>query len=219
MSCRAAAARSASTCRGESPIRTATIAACWATRREWPWVYGSRDSNSAASSVSSSARRPRLRSREPCSDLSNRIAAASRRSLDQRSLHVRPIASMTRSMLTGDCPLSQVLADLALDSLERVVDRLAVTPEPAPDLLVGVPVEVEGEDPRLEVRERRRQASDQRAQLLGTDHLVDGVVDRGPWQHLVERGVVLARLARGGAGERDVLVQRRVLVPRRRLHR
>ena len=39
-----------------------------------------------------------------------------------------------------------MLADLAFDALQRVVDRLAVAAQPARDLLVGVAVEVQGED-------------------------------------------------------------------------
>jgi hypothetical protein len=42
--------------------------------------------------------------------------------------------------------LQEVRADLALDALQRVVHRLAVAAKPAADLLVGVAVEIEGED-------------------------------------------------------------------------
>ena len=45
----------------------------------------------------------------------------------------------------------QVRADLALDALQRVVDRLAVAAEPLADVRVGVTVEVERQHARLEV--------------------------------------------------------------------
>ena len=47
----------------------------------------------------------------------------------------------------------EVRADLALDALQRVVDRLGVALEPLADHLVGVPVQIERQDPALEVRE------------------------------------------------------------------
>src|SRR4051812_50090030 len=67
----------------------------------------------------------------------------------------------------------QVCADLALDALQGVVDRLGVAAEALADLLVAVAVEVERQDAGLELRQRRRQAGDQRLQLLGADDLVD----------------------------------------------
>src|ERR1700704_1968452 len=52
-------------------------------------------------------------------------------------------------------PRLQVSADLALDTLKSVVHRLGVASEALTDLLVGVAVQVEGEHPALELRERR----------------------------------------------------------------
>jgi hypothetical protein len=47
-----------------------------------------------------------------------------------------------------------VVGDLALYPLERVVHGLAVTPKAPADLFIGVPVEIQGQDLRLELRER-----------------------------------------------------------------
>ncbi len=47
-------------------------------------------------------------------------------------------------------------ADLALYSLQGVVDGLGVALDSLGDNLIGVPVEVEGEDAALEVREDSR---------------------------------------------------------------
>src|SRR5215218_10077961 len=77
--------------------------------------------------------------------------------------------------LQQDVAGAQVRPDLALDPLERVVDRLRVAAQALADGLVAAAVEVEGEDARLELGERRRQAPDERAQLLGADDLVDRV--------------------------------------------
>src|SRR3954451_12437339 len=74
----------------------------------------------------------------------------------------------------------EVRADLALDPLQGVVDGLGVAAEAHRDLLVRTAVEVEREDARLELRQRRRQAADERVQLLRRDDLVDGVVHRRP---------------------------------------
>jgi signal transduction histidine kinase len=63
-------------------------------------------------------------------------------------------------------PLGQMLSNLSLDPLEGVVHGLAVAPDPPADLLVGVAVEVQGEHAGLELRQRRRDARDQRAELL-----------------------------------------------------
>src|SRR3712207_2679883 len=78
--------------------------------------------------------------------------------------------------LVDDGASAQVHAHLALHALQRVVDRLRVAAEPAADLLVGAPVEVEREDARLELAERGAQAADERLQLLAADDLVDRVV-------------------------------------------
>src|SRR4051794_39478367 len=133
---------------------------------------------------------------------------------------------MTQTSIPGSLPdrsdrnvaRGQMRADLALDSLQRVVDGLGVAIEQARDLFVGPTVEVQRQHPRLEVAQRGRQASDQRAQLLGGDDLADRIVDRRPRDHLVEGRLAVGGRRRGG-GERHVLVERRVLVARRRLHR
>src|SRR5262245_25205871 len=111
--------------------------------------------------------------------------------------------------------------DLALDPLEGVVDGLRVALEALGGRLVGVAVEVEGEDAALEIGEdtgRSREAGDEALELFRGDHLVDRVGDRGPGQDLVEGRVGVAGCGRGLA-ERDVLVEGRVLVAGRRLHR
>ena len=108
-------------------------------------------------------------------------------------------------------------ADLALDPLQRVVDGLGVAGEALAHLLVGVAVEIQREHATLQLGQGAREAAHQRAQLLGGDDLVDGIVHGGAWQHLVERGHVFAGSGRCG-GEGHVLVQRRVLVARGRLH-
>src|SRR3954452_23174338 len=81
--------------------------------------------------------------------------------------------SGTATPLQHDVARAQVRADLALDALERVVDRLAVAVELLADRRVGVPVEVQREHARLQLGEHGRQAGDQGAQLLGGDDLVD----------------------------------------------
>src|ERR1700722_1560295 len=109
-------------------------------------------------------------------------------------------------------------AYLALDALEGVVHRLCVAAQALAHLLVGVAVEVKREHSTLQLREGGREAAHQRAQLLGGDDLVDGIVDRGAWEHLVERWHFVARSCRR-RGKGHVLIQRRVLVACRRLHR
>jgi hypothetical protein len=112
-------------------------------------------------------------------------------------------------------------ANLALDALEGVVDRLGVALEPLGDHLVGVAVEVEREHPALEVRQDpgdARQAGDEAGELFGRDDLIDGVVNARARQDLVERGFRVAARRRRLA-ERDVLVEGRVLVAGRGLDR
>ena len=48
--------------------------------------------------------------------------------------------------------------------------------EPAADILVGVPIEVQRQHARLELGQRRRDARYERTQLLGADHLAHRVV-------------------------------------------
>src|SRR3954466_13630210 len=50
----------------------------------------------------------------------------------------------------------EVRGDLALDTLERVVDRLRVAVQAAGDLLVGAAVQVQRQDRALEIRKRAR---------------------------------------------------------------
>src|SRR4051794_6079027 len=107
--------------------------------------------------------------------------------------------------LEQDVARAKVRADLALHALERVVDRLRVAREALADGLVAAAVEAEGQDPRLELGERRGEAAHERAQLLGADDLVDGVVHGRPGDELVQGRLSVA--ARGRRrGERDVLV-------------
>ena len=79
---------------------------------------------------------------------------------------------------------------------------LASHPELAPDVLVGVPVEVQAEHARLELGEHGGQAGHERAQLLGGDRLVDRVVRRRAGQDLVQRRLGLAP-PRPGSAEND----------------
>jgi hypothetical protein len=51
-------------------------------------------------------------------------------------------ATANQNPLSRHAPLRQVLADLALDALQGVVDRLAIAAQAPADLLVGVAVEV-----------------------------------------------------------------------------
>src|SRR6202011_4910437 len=108
---------------------------------------GSRDSSSAASSLSRAAGRPLLSFSPGSMPLSRANAEASRRSVDHLRIKPRCISAKRMPSLCRDGPFGQVLANLALDPLERVVDGLAVTAQFPPDLLVGVAVEVEREHP------------------------------------------------------------------------
>ena len=66
------------------------------------------------------------------------------------------LADLPRALLTAlerHLARLEVGADLALDALQGVVDRLRVALEPLGGRLVGVAVEVEGEDAALEVGE------------------------------------------------------------------
>ena len=47
--------------------------------------------------------------------------------------------------------LGQVLADLTLDPLQRVGDRLAAAAQPPTDLLQGVLIQTQGQQARLEL--------------------------------------------------------------------
>src|SRR5919109_2551690 len=115
------------------------------------------------------------RSRLTCSSERSK-AGRERRSWRARA-KAPPIASSSRTTMTmisqvGTAPLQhdvacrQMCADLALDPLERIVDGLAVAADLLADGRVRVPVEVEREHARLELGQHRRQAGDERPQLL-----------------------------------------------------
>src|SRR6478735_8711909 len=134
------------------------------------------------------------------------------------TIRIRMARALMRPRLQQDVPRREMRPDLALHALEGVVDGLAVAADALPHLLVGVAVEVEGQHAGLEIAEGTGQAVDQRAQLLGRDHLVDGVERGRARQDPVEGRLAVGRAGRR-ARERDVLVQRRVLVAGRRLDR
>src|SRR6201985_3650835 len=100
-----------------------------------------------------------------------------------------------------DRPLRQGVPDLALDALERVVDRLAIAPDPPAHLLVGVTVEIERQHARLELGTGGGAARYQRPELVGADHLIDGVVDRRAGDDLIQGGLALGA-GRGRARKR-----------------
>src|SRR6185503_16713192 len=90
-----------------------------------------------------------------------------------------------------DGALGLVGEDLPLDPLERVVDRLAVAAERLGHLLVRVPVEIETERLRLEPRERRAEAADERLELLRRDHAHRRIDDRGAGERVAECALAL----------------------------
>src|SRR4029079_3572375 len=73
-------------------------------------------------------------------------------------------------LLARDLARALVRIDLALDPLERVVDRLRVAAEVLGHVLVGRALEVEPERVRLERREPASEAEDKALQLFGRDH-------------------------------------------------
>src|SRR5881394_4202527 len=101
--------------------------------------------------------------------------------------------------------------DLALDALQRVVDRLRVAAELFGHVLVGRALEIEAQGVRLERREARAEAEDEALQLLGRDHDQRRLMHRRAWQGVAERALALAVLPRGAVAEGDVRIQRRVL--------
>src|SRR3954454_24753885 len=110
-------------------------------------------------------------------------------------------------------------ADLALDALEGVVDRLGVAVELLADHLVGVTVEVERQHAALELGENAGQAGDQALQLLAGDLLVGGIANGRAGQNLLEGCLRVGTGGRRRLAERDVLVERGVLVAGRGLDR
>jgi len=128
-------------------------------------------------------------------------------------LHPR-LAAWTSS---GDSPRLEVPADLALHTLERIVDRLAIATQALSDFLVRAAVEVQRQHARLKVGERCRDASYERAQTLGADDLIDRVMYDDPGIISSSVGSLSPDEPRR-AREGEVLVKRRVLVTGRRLH-
>src|SRR6185436_15323909 len=117
----------------------------------------------------------------------------------------------------GNAPRLQVSEHLALDALQGVVDRLGIAVQQITDLLVAAALEIAGQHLRLETRERAPQALEQALKLLGGDHAAGGIVHGRAGQGVAERAVGLRLLAGRRVAERDVAVQRRVLVAGRRL--
>src|SRR3954468_15490717 len=109
--------------------------------------------------------------------------------------------------------------DLALDALQRVVDRLRVAAELVGHVLVRRALQIEAQGIRLERREARAEAEDQALQLLGRDHDEWRLVHRWARQRVAERAIALAVLPRRCVAERDVRVERRVLETGRSLDR
>src|SRR4051794_41917908 len=103
--------------------------------------------------------------------------------------------------------------DLALDALQRVVDRLRVAAELVGHVLVGRALQIEAQGIRLERREARAEAEDQALQLLGRDHDEWRLVHRWARQRVAGRGIALAVLPRRCVAEREQRVERRVLEP------
>src|SRR3954447_18375767 len=109
--------------------------------------------------------------------------------------------------------------DLALDPLQRVVDRLRVAAELLGHVLVGRALEVEAQCVRLERRKARAEAEHQTLKLLGRDYDERRLVHRRPRQRVAERALALAVLSWPGGAGRDGRVERRVLEPSSRLDR
>src|SRR5215510_14225830 len=82
-----------------------------------------------------------------------------------------------------------------------------------------MPIQVEGEDMALEIREDAGQAGDQALEFLARNHLVCRIPHSGAGQDLLERGLRLGARRGRRLTERDVLVERGVLVARRGLDR
>ena len=83
----------------------------------------------------------------------------------------------------------EVLADLALDALERVVDGLRIAVDELADLLVGAALEIQREHAALERRQAGAEAADERRELLGGDDPARRIVDRRAGQRIAEREV------------------------------
>src|SRR5918999_2219273 len=112
-----------------------------------------------------------------------------------------------------------VREDLALDALERVVDRLAVAAELLGHLLVRETLEVAAEGVGLELREPGAEAEDEALQLLGRDDAHRRIVRERTRKRVSQRAVTVRLLPGRRVAEGDVLVERLVLEARRGLDR
>ena len=120
---------------------------------------------------------PSRRCSVPSTRTRGRSAARSRRARPWRSL--RP-TSRSRPRAPSAAPargevglergaVGEVRADLALDALQRVVDRLRVAARAVRDRLVRLALDEPRQDLRLELREARAEHADQGRQLLAGD--------------------------------------------------
>src|SRR5919199_1416496 len=96
------------------------------------------------------------------------------------------------SRLEDDLARALVCQHLALDALERVVDRLRVAAELGGHLFVGRPLEVQAERVRLELRQARSEREDEALELLRRDDADRGVVDARARQRVAEGALAVA---------------------------
>src|SRR3954470_17613407 len=97
-------------------------------------------------------------------------------------------APMARTLVQNLAQLL-VLEHLALDSLERVVDRLRVAAEVLGHLLIGRALEVELERVGLQLRKAGAQREDEALQLLGRNDADRRIVDARPGERVPEGDV------------------------------
>src|SRR6476661_3735064 len=112
-----------------------------------------------------------------------------------------------------------MLADLALDALERVVDGLRIAVDELADLLVGAPLEVERQHAALERGQARAEAAYERCELLRGHDAAGWIVDRRARQRIAQREIRAVVVAGRRVAERQGAVERLVLVPGRGLDR
>ncbi len=86
--------------------------------------------------------------------------------------------------------------NLPLHPLERVVDRLRVAAELLRHLLVRVPLNVEPQRVRLELREAAPETEHEALELLARDDLHRWLVDVRARQRVAERAIRIDLLAR-----------------------
>src|SRR5918992_3247845 len=108
----------------------------------------------------------------------------------------------SESQLLQDLTRSLVREDLALDALQRVVDRLRVAAELLGHLLVGGALEVEPQRVRLQLREPASEGEDETLELLRRDHADGGLVDARAGKRVSEGAVAVGLLTGGGCCER-----------------